>query len=367
MKSLYDVAPVSVPFSGTTDANGAFSFTNPVRKAYWTTVKVIAETTGSPNWAVRGAGGLPLDYGTGPRLSVGPFVVAPGDSLTVSGTGALPGVAVIGNIIGAQYPDMQSAAMALTLGTNPLSVNTASPPIVLGSIRTVGGGDTVAKNFPLSPGVQAVGWSVQFTGFGNPAAISITGHTTGRTYLASAGVVSGAPDDFQVAILSEADSSIDCSVTSQVQPDLVFFLGFVQNPIVFLQARPDNPTNTPFVRASATPAAWQAPTNCATVNGSNVNGGAAFTIISGVASLIIRLHWSYISDNQAVGGVSDWLLQDSAGNRLGSHSRQANFTNHELYNADRKGLPLISSNGFQAVNQQAGALALFAMQDFTQS
>jgi len=308
--SFLQPLPVSVPFSGTTDATGAFSFTTFVRQSFWCTVKVSAEAQGGAvQWAVRGGGGLPLDYGSGPRLSVGPFVVAPSDHVTISVVGAQPNTAVIGNIWGKQFPDASGAADALNLSANPLTVSTFEIVERIGTIQTVGNGDTITRTFTVPTGTLGVGYIISgAAGFTTPASITVAGDVTTDDYIFTPGSPGAVTARF-----FPPDVNAVCSVTSQAGPGAparVTFLALSYNPTVNVTAQTAAPL---AVKATGLPAPWQAAGLSPVRVSANLAVGATVDPIAGVAGQTVYLFYCELwVDNLT---VID--LEDTSGNFIG--------------------------------------------------
>lgn len=107
--TLYGVQPVDTPFSGTTDANGGFTQKIIPRSAYWTVLKVVGMATGNPTWTLYKSGAtIPIDFGLGPNVSMGPILVAPQQDITLVIKNALPKLPVTGTLTGLQASDLQS-------------------------------------------------------------------------------------------------------------------------------------------------------------------------------------------------------------------------------------------------------------------
>jgi hypothetical protein len=306
VQTLYSVTPVEKPFSGTTDSTGAFTFQGIIRQAYWTLVKVVASCPGTGVWSILLTGTqIPLDFAVGPRLSVGPFIIAPEQSITVQLVNATPNSIVSGNLWGKQYPDQQSAALDMVIAPNPLTVATQSSR-GLGQF-TFGQGAQTTQNVKIPSDTQYL-LLIPFPNRVGYTQIMVSGHVTGATYLPSQSpslLQQTGTNPFSVGpIDSSDDTSVDIQVTAIAG-------GILDNFSLYVVALFNPPTPIPGELAASqlVPASWQAPNKSpAYLEGSNtaVNGA---TLVTGVAGQTIRVFGWQIEQE---GGAAFVALRDSS-------------------------------------------------------
>lgn len=328
---IYQPAPVSVPFSGTTDASGNFTLTKQVRASYWSLVKVVALAAGNGAWAVTAAGGIPLDFANGPRCSVGPFIVAPGDELTVSVFAATPSATVQGNIIGKQFPDQASAAEALVLTSNPLSVSTTSPIRVVAKLAVPGNGGSVSTVLPISADILGIGY-LRATDASSIALIQITGNNSNGSYILTNTAPLRQRNEFD-----PVDTSVTVTVTTNVGSiaTTVWILAYSADPIASIDNVAGGLLNVTF--GTSSPAVWQAADNFVDVPSTNIANNATLTLIAGVALKSIYLHHYWFSQDAAgaqwqlettgpVGSIANFITPNARGLIASGDARGPNIT-----------------------------------------
>ena len=300
---FYQSAPVSIPFSGNTDSNGNFTFSTVVRKAFWCTVKVVAEAPGNGHWSVKTLGGLPLDYAGGRACSMGPFLTPPADGITVTLTGALPNVAVTGHIQGKQHPDMSSAADAFNQSANPLSVEIASltGSQFLVELSTAGTSSITFLLPPLIQNIICVGRIV-----GGASTVTVTGGASGK-FLTLPLTTAGQVLIFPMAISTNFIQQIDYNSLGVT----VAAFGNVTALDVYLQlgsmVSPANISNNPlFVQFPSTlnPLPWQAANNTAVISPRALAAGATASIVAAQATQKVYVFAMQVQVDEAAGGVA---------------------------------------------------------------
>lgn len=402
---FYGPRPVEVPFSGNCDANGNLTINlPPIREAFWTSLKLIGQvfapspsggllgsaTTptsgGSPTWLIT-AGSSPIENALGSFPSTPPFVLPPTTGLQIQVLGATPKAIVRGSLRGGQFSSMEEAIGATFLSAGIVGADVSAPPDVqIWDISTpikqgtasfaVNAGVTSTFFLNIPPNTKAIR-IVPFNASNNNAftySIQVTSTFDGFVFWPNTAnpLASGTPlyparplivpiETAWAPTLNQAQLTV--SVTGDPSVNLQFFVAALFDVEAVDIAAAQAPLT---VQASASPAIWQAPTSTATGNGSNVNAGAALTLIPGVASQVIRLFWVNLSSNAAAAAANSWLQQDTAANRLGANSNSTQQDNNPIFNGNRQGLPLLAGNGYQVVNQQGGALAIYASVDFSQ-
>lgn len=239
-------------------------------------------------------------------------------------------------------------------GTYPATLDrqaaTFSPQLVLGTIQTPGDGAVHRKTFALPAGTLAVGFQVQFSGFGNPANISIQGTQTKVRYLGDTGPIFAPPDDLQIAMLTEGDTSVDCAVTdSGAQSDLVFFLAWQQNPVVIPRRGPPGASSVipvTFADPSIAPAPWQAGRLIAPLNLA-VAAGATTVIIPASGATVYLHEIAYQLGAPIANSFGRW--EDTAGSlQAADDFAQAGFRKFSGH-----GVALSAGRGLQLHNNSA--------------
>lgn len=134
--------------SGTTDASGNASIPNQLKgpAGFYALVYVALQVSvGTPSWAILSgtsqASGLPLVYGSGNQVMLGPILLFPGERATITCSGAGSAATVLGQAMGWMAEDPEEL-----LGVTPLTTSLATPvtplPIsgavsILGSVAVV--------------------------------------------------------------------------------------------------------------------------------------------------------------------------------------------------------------------------------------
>lgn len=265
-----------------------------------------------------------------PVLLTSPLPSAPSSSLIVSI--APPGSA---------FPGVPTAASRQTASYAPQDI-LDQPTITT----------TLDKTYTLPTGTQSVAVHVIGNGVNPGDQLTAISQPSGNTIFSTLNAVTGQIYPAAVTI-DDSQLEIQYTVAGGNGPAKIAVLAFFTNLVQFVQPNP-----------TAQPAAWQAPTQTATMNGSNVNAGAAFTFISAVSGSQVFLHWMYLESNTGGAAANSWLVQDTVGGRLGANSNTNQQDANPAFNMDRKGLSVVSGRGVQAVNQQAGALSIYGAVDF---
>ncbi len=150
-RPLWVPRPVYVPFSGTCDANGNLTINLPaLREAFWTATKCIARASaGNPTWEVL-AGGAPLEFGRGQRISIGSIILPPSGAPSINVIGAAPSAAVIGAFIGAEASSQEEVVARSTLTPSTVAADT-TPPLTQ-FMQPITGVDTTFPNLSFTIG-----------------------------------------------------------------------------------------------------------------------------------------------------------------------------------------------------------------------
>jgi hypothetical protein len=219
--------PISIPVTGTTDSSGAATLRIPLeRTGDWRNVKLALGTTGPAEWAILKAG-VPITFGRGRRVTLGPELLEPQDTITVTVTGGPVSAAILGSVNGLAGTQDEILATYVP-APNTIALDQSSIQQVIGTVTAPGGGGAVTGTFQVPSGVQVVGFIIDFSVSGNPTSIKINGHQTGNTYIPSpsATVLAGSAGPYTAIIASTLDTSIDVIVTPGVATAVVDVLAF---------------------------------------------------------------------------------------------------------------------------------------------
>lgn len=307
--------PVRVDITGVTDASGNFSQVIRLDKTgEWRNLKVAIGTTGPAEWALLTAS-TPLTYGRGRRVTLGPELLQPFDTLAISCSGGPPSAAVQGSAVGVAgseseiLPNYAPAPNTIALDTTaPLQIlrqSTDTNP--LGGIYTVQP-NTVLSNvvFPIPVGVQSVRYEI------NQVAVvatwvnnKIVGNVTGKQYNAvtnDSGIAGGADEVWE---LDPEDTSLLWSIdtTGSANPVKYWLTGHTGTNFVFTKIVQNSDGNPVFVRNDNTPAKWQSPQS-KLVNSTATAPATYANILPAVgATKNLYLFWARFDLDAVSGGV----------------------------------------------------------------
>lgn len=387
---FYGLMPVSLPFSGTTDANGNFSITLRPRAAFWVTGKIVGKvTSGFPAWEVTD-GVIPIGVGNGPRAEIAGIAVPPGASIIVNVVAAQPNVAVTGRFVGVQGPTMESAASAFVAAPNTISASINAPQVLLGSLSVPGDNGVHNQSFILPAGTHDV--AVGGTAFaGLLVSLTIVGDQSGLNYLSISGALAAnlVGGIFRAQILSSLDSSVTVSATKSSGLTITLSVVAILDPTV-VQVVPQvdalpvkgvtggqaltvdvndrllrqlgravlvdtgntpvpteargldvvvNNLNPVFVQEGASPPLWQAPRQ---IVRSEVAVVGNSTLLAGVGGQTIRV-WGWELETDQGTGFSIAFLNDTG---FGAGTRLAALTaNNGMISGNMGGAPLPLGTG----------------------
>lgn len=329
---------IRVDIVGTTDSKGNFSQTIRLDKTdEWRNLKVAIGTTAAAEWALTTAG-TPLTYGRGRRVTLGPELLQPFDTLTVSCTGGPVSAAVSGSCTGTGGSE-QEIVSAYVPAPNTIALDSAAPIVKLGNVR-VTANQTLSTSFPLPPGALAIGFLVDsFGSVGSPTQVQVSGDQTLDTYLTDFN-----PTGLHGAMLGGVDTSATLQVIGNgVTASNVYLVVWTSQAVVAL---------SPFIEQSPLP--WQAPQNVAAIAATSVNSAATLNIIPAAAGKTVRL-FSYSFSQDAANAAAQWQLQDTTGTLIAAYLDVA--ARHVFASGDFHSLPLTPGVGLQIEN--AGAAASF--------
>lgn len=209
---------------------------------------LVASCTGasSPDWQIQaGAGGLPLAFGAGQRVTIGPVLMDPGEQIVITVTGADPGALIVGQWLGFQADTAAELLVALSALAAPGKTEqpiVSSPQTLLGSMTVPNAGTNTAI-YPVKAGTHAIGVLVDNNN-GGLASLTVQGGQSGINYIAlqapafvgSGGQLKGL---FISPILSALDTTVKivgtCSATGvPIGPTNVYTVGILDAEGVFI-------------------------------------------------------------------------------------------------------------------------------------
>jgi hypothetical protein len=204
--------PIFIPLSGKTDGSG--NATLPIRleaTGDWRNVKLALGTTAPAEWAVLKTG-TPITYGRGRRVTLGPELLEPSDTIVVNVIGGPPNAPIEGSVSGlggAWNEIMPSFAPQ----PNTISLDTGSPQEEIpGSPFTIpnDGFAHALGTFQVPSGAHGVGFT--FPVPANIAQLQVVGANSGVDYAANS--LAGVTETVTVKLYSGIDTAITVTVTT---------------------------------------------------------------------------------------------------------------------------------------------------------
>lgn len=343
--------PIFIPVVGTTDATGAATLQIPLeRTGDWRNVKFVLQTSGSAEWAVLKTGS-PINFGRGRRVTLGPELLEPQDTVTVSVSGGPPSAAITGSVSG------KGGAASEIIGDfvpapNTIALDVSSPLELLGTITTVGNGDTVSASFPIRPGTQGIAYIFYSgaSGFNAPLQIQAGGDQTHQLNLFAGGAGLPAPNSAGSGRWYPVDKNANCSVTSNTgsvgttKAQVAFFAltydptSIINDTLSSQSIFGDGAGNLQVTQEFATPAPWQAAITSAVVDGSTVANGATLTLVAALVGEFVYVHDVDLKLNAA----GNFVIDRSDGSRVAAGQ------------APSAGLPAIAWDGRGGAGLVAG-------------
>lgn len=179
-----------IPFSGTVKSDGTFEIdlTPAVLQSYYAMILVSArhvgngEVTGSPRWTLAG-GGMALDFTVGSAVDLGPRLFSPGETVTVSGSGAQPQATISGVLHGTRAgtaAELLAGAYVPTPST--LGVQPTGTTQILADITTPANVNT-SVTVPTPQTATALGYIAFVEGGFFPLSVIVTGVQSNQDYL----------------------------------------------------------------------------------------------------------------------------------------------------------------------------------------
>lgn len=324
--------PIFIPLTGKTDANGNATIRVPLeRTGDWRNLKIVLGMSAPGEWAVLKSG-IPVTYGRGRRVTLGPEVFEPFDVMEVDITGGPPNVTVgPGSVSGQAGTEAEVMAVHSPM-PNTIALDTTQPDSAIpGSPFTLplDGAQHDLGQVTLIPGTQAI--LVMCPTATDLTVISVVGTTSGAQYPptnttspSSFNYIRVFPSDDPVVDLKITTAAVGgsikvfvslLSVTSMVEIDPANASG------VFLETTIGNPISTDgnalglslnVSESRATPALWQAAQLPASLA---ETATGTFTLVPAVAGQVIRVFgWSLASDGVGASGTRSHLIPHGGSN-----------------------------------------------------
>jgi hypothetical protein len=304
-----------VPVGGkSTDANGNATFDLGLeRTGEWRDVKVSASLPAPAEWALF-TGGSPLTFGRGRRVTLGPELLEPFDTLQLAVTGGPPSQPIVGAVTG-KAGSMEEIVSAYAPAPNTIALDTSGFLLLTDSIDTAGGSGF--KNYPMLPGAQTVMVTINRsngTRSVNPTQLNVECQPSDFFPIQAGGAVLNLnprqlglvnPEDTKFTVLWTMAGANPLNVLLDVA---VFSTNLLAPQNVAFQF--DSSANLRVTMDIANPAAWQSATAFASTTAAAVG---TTTLVGAVAGQTIRVFgWSLASDGVAAGGVRTHIMQHGA-------------------------------------------------------
>jgi len=365
---------ILIPIGGkSTDANGNATFDLGLeRTGDWRNVKVAASLSGAAEWALV-SGGSALTFGRGRRVTLGPELLEPFDTLTLQVAGGPPNQPITGTVSG-MAGDQDEISGTFTPAPNTIALDTAPTGV---PILPLAGTSLTSGNFvncqPLPIGTTYVRvWmapstpaTVQLIGLANP---SVFGGLNRIYYQENAPTSTGFYRDVEVDPELELtlrfnnngagtiNGLVITAHTDPVPPDV-----FNSQPAIPVNVQPASGADFPVHNTTAAP--WQAAASNAGVAATSVNAGASLTLIAAVAGKTVYLH-GYSFSQDGANAAAQWQLQDSGGGTIATFFDVA--ARHVFASGDFRGFPLAAGLGVRITNGGAAASFVGGFLSYTQ-
>lgn len=350
--------PVRIDITGTTDANGAFSQVIRLDKTgEWRNLKVAIGTTAPAEWSLS-VSGTPVTYGRGRRVTLGPELLQPFDTLTVACVGGPANTALQGSCAGlagsegeilpGYVPAPNTIALDVTAPRVQLWPDGTPAPQRTGASFTVGTNASVSDNFTLPSGILELRIGANASGLNFTWGLQVVGNQSGQVYFPNAAGQVGQPANFflpvTVAIDPEWDKSVTVTVTNfSLATPINIFVATVA-AVEAVEVR----NQVPLTITIPTPAPWQAAAASAVLDGSTVANGATLTLVAALAGEFVYVHDVDLKLNAA----GNFLLDRSDGTRVAAG--QAPSAGLPAIAWDGKGIAGLGNTALR-VNNNSGA------------
>lgn len=364
--------PIRVDITGTTDKNGNFSQVVRLDKTdEWRNIKVAIGTVGPAEWSLSTAN-TPLTYGRGRRVTLGPELLYPFDTLTVACTGGPVSATVTGSATGTSgteeeviptyAPSPNTIALDAAIprqkmypdGTAVATINAGGP-----SFSVAPGFLSAVQTFTLPAGTVAI--RLLASSSGNPflySLLMVGSQTTeqyygdpltpGNTFLVAIPTL-----PFTVPIERDWDSQVKISVLADSTN-----VANVDFSISALFA-PESPGQAGAAQSIFIPVAapWQAPQHF-TAQNISINSGATFLFIPATGTEKTYLH-GYAYGTDGVNAAGRIIVMESATTNP-FLDLDANATRGQIAVGTGSGAPTLASQGI-SVKNSGGAASFIAM------
>jgi len=352
--------PIFIPLAGATDANGNATIQVPLeRTGDWRNVKFALGTTGPAEWAVLKTG-TALTYGRGRRVTLGPELLEPQDTVSVSVSGAPVNAAISGSVSGLGGT-MSEIMATFSPAPNTIALDSANPRQQLfpaggpgpttgtgipTSFQVASGGLSGAKVFSIPTGTAALRIMVTAGGLFFAYNLLVVGSQSVEQYFGNptapgSSIAVPTPTlPFTVPIERDWDSQIEIHVE---QP--------TQNVNVFVSAlfAPEAPGQAGTAQSVVipTPAFWQAPTTSTYIELATVSGTSH--AIPATAGRTIYLFAVELGTDVAAAGGVIYKLADTSGFLVGGGRSASIVNNGDFINVNFMGRPMILGAGLDVV------------------
>ena len=305
--------PILIPVAAKTDANGAASIDVRLeRTGDWRAVKIALGTTGPAEWSAVQSG-VPVTFGRGRRVTLGPELMQPDDTLKIEVTGG-PVLAQITGSVSGMGGTMQEIVDAFKPAPNTIALDSAIPrqklfpdgttvpTSALTPSYTVGASATVTNRFTVPAGTVALRFLVNASGLFFTYELLVTGHQSVAQYYGdplapgSTLVVPTPTLPFTIPIENDWDSQVDVTLTNTSTNSLRVFVSAL--------FAPEAPGQTGAAQTvTEISQFWQVEF---TTLGSQVGAlaaGASATLVAGVATETIVVFGVLVDASGASGGA----------------------------------------------------------------
>lgn len=315
--------PIRIDITGTTDANGNFSQAIRLDKTgEWRNLKVAIGTTGPAEWALTTAG-TPLTYGRGRRVTLGPELLQPFDTLTVSCTGGPVNAQVSGSCTGMGGTEQEIIA-SHTPSPNTISLDSLYTQRQIDDFTQAPGNVVVNRLYQLPAGTQNVRVQLNQNGLNiSFSAFSVVGQATGAVYVfPSSGSGTGGFDEWFKPVPADVANGILFSLNTTGSPNGVEVLitaDLAMNFVVASLIGAGTSNGAPLLVDNVDPAGWQA-ASLIQQFGIDMSVGGIHHVIIGTVGKTIYLHDIFAIPSAAVAAAGNW--QDTAGNGVSTDTLQ---------------------------------------------
>jgi hypothetical protein len=179
--------PIFIPLAGATDASGNATINVPLeRTGDWRNVKLALGTIGPAEWAILKTG-TALTYGRGRRVTLGPELLEPQDTISVSVTGGPVNAAISGSVSGVGG-SMGEVMATFTPAPNTIALDSLVQTRTIDAFTQAPNVVTTSRQYPLPAGLQNVRVQINQNAQNvSWVSQSVTGSATGIVYMSTTG------------------------------------------------------------------------------------------------------------------------------------------------------------------------------------